>query len=159
MAIFLSCGSITKFGVVASSALPNDSSPPSLSHKPHISNIKPNKLPKGKQQQILEIERAIGAGIFRDRDVNSEAAGEKASLFGNILSNSVGKNEGPVEKRLRETGEWLLHQTETTSRSAGKQILVSIFVWMIPLWISAFVVASGALRLPFHTPFLDDLIS
>lgn len=147
---------------MASSARPNDSSSPSLSQKPRITNIKADYKGKQKQQQqILEIERAIGAGIFRDRDVNSEAAaaGEKASLFDNILRNSVGKNEGPVEKRLRETGEWLLHQTETTSRTAGKQILVSIFVWMIPLWISAFLVASGALRLPFNTPFLEDLIS
>ncbi|KAI3466966.1 hypothetical protein Pfo_023629 [Paulownia fortunei] len=160
--------SITKLQILASSALPNDSSP-SLSHHPHL---KPNKLPKAnykklqeklkqKQEQqpsILEIERAIGAGIFRERDINSEAE-EKTSLFDNMLRNSVGKSEGSVEKKLRETGEWLIDQTERTSRSAGKQILMTMFLWIMPMWMFAFLVASGVVQLPFDTPFLVDLLS
>ncbi|KAH6827753.1 ENTH/ANTH/VHS superfamily protein [Perilla frutescens var. hirtella] len=99
--LLLSSGSITKIEVVASSAIPKDSS----------------------------------SGVAHEE--------RRSSLFDNIMRNSVGEKEGDVEKRLRETGEWLVHQTETTSRSAGKQILTSVFVWVIPLWITAFLVASG----------------
>ncbi|PIN22144.1 hypothetical protein CDL12_05151 [Handroanthus impetiginosus] len=105
-----------------------------------------------------KIERAIGAGIFRDRDVNSEAE-EKTSLFDNLLKNSVGRNEGSVEKKLRETGDWLNRQTQRTSRSAGKQILMSMFVWVLPIWVVAFLVAAGMIELPFITPFLEDIVS
>ncbi|KAK6134194.1 hypothetical protein DH2020_032050 [Rehmannia glutinosa] len=153
----LNCNSITRPQILASSALPNDSSP-STSNPAHL---KPNRLPKQnykkiqeklkqKQEQqpsILEIERAIGAGE------------ENSSLFGNILRNSVGENEGSVEKQLRETGEWLIDQTERTSRTAGKQILITMFVWIMPMWIFAFLVAAGVVHLPFSTPFLEDLIS
>ncbi|KAK4430319.1 hypothetical protein Salat_1332600 [Sesamum alatum] len=167
----LNCHSIVKPQILASSAQPNESSSPSLSPQP---NLKPIRLPKansrklqekvyqkqGQAQQpsILEIERAIGAGIFRDRDTNREAE-EKESLFDNMLRNSVGKSEGSVEKKLRETGEWLIERTKQTSRSAGKQIVMAMFVWMIPVWIFAFAVASGMVQLPFDTPFLEDLIS
>ncbi|KAG8366740.1 hypothetical protein BUALT_Bualt17G0110800 [Buddleja alternifolia] len=164
MAAILSCHSITKHQILASSALHNDDSSSCL---PPTSQFKPSKLPKtytnvkleeklkqkqGQQQpSILEIERAIGAGIFRDRDEEEKSN----NLFDNILRNSVGKNEGSVEKKLRESGEWLIDQTERTSRSAGKQILMTIFVWIIPMWISAFLVAAGIVQLPF----LDDFIS
>lgn len=47
-------------------------------------------------------------------------------MFDNILKNSVGRNEGSAEKRLRETGEWLIHQTDTTSRSAGNSLSLSL---------------------------------
>ncbi|KAL2235108.1 UNVERIFIED_CONTAM: hypothetical protein Sindi_1243000 [Sesamum indicum] len=80
-------------------------------------------------------------------------------MFDNMLRKSVGKSEGSVEKKLRETGEWLIERTERTSRSAGKQILMGMFVWMIPVWIFAFTVASGMVQLPFDIPFLEDLIS
>ncbi|KAL0424625.1 UNVERIFIED_CONTAM: hypothetical protein Sradi_0997300 [Sesamum radiatum] len=76
-----------------------------------------------------------------------------------MLRNSVGKSEGSVEKKLRETGEWLIERSERASRAAGKQILMGMFVWMIPVWIFAFLVASGMVQLPFDTPFLEDLIS
>ncbi|GFP96644.1 hypothetical protein PHJA_001808500 [Phtheirospermum japonicum] len=108
----------------------------------------------------MEIERAIGAGIFRDRDdIDSCSSEEKRSVFENVMRNTVGEKEGPVEKKLRETGEWLLHQSENTSRAAGKQILVTMFVWVIPLWIFGFLIAAGILQLPFTNPFLQDLLS
>ncbi|KAL7132297.1 hypothetical protein ABFS83_12G063600 [Erythranthe nasuta] len=177
MAILFNCQSFTtKPQILASSALPNDDSPsPSPSQNPILKPINinnNNKLPKTnyvklqsklkqpKQQQpsVLEIERAIGAGIFRDRDNYGEEKEEtKTSLFDNLLSNSVGKSEGSVEKQLRETGEWLVYQTENTTRSAGKQILVSMFVWVIPMWIFSFLVAIGVIPLPFDAPFLKDL--
>ncbi|XP_042033128.1 probable NAD(P)H dehydrogenase subunit CRR3, chloroplastic [Salvia splendens] len=165
MHILLSSGLVTRFEVVASNNPSSSSSPPSQpqQQQPRGVKMRPNRVANKKKQKqqpsVMEIERAIGAGIFRERDVNSGGEGEKANLVDNILKNSVGKNEGSVEKRLRETGEWLLDQTETRTRSAGKQILMTIFVWIIPLWIAGFLVAAGIISLPFHTPFLDDLIS
>ncbi|KAG6391610.1 hypothetical protein SASPL_149366 [Salvia splendens] len=161
MHILLSSGLVTRFEVVASNNPSSSSSPPSQpqQQQPRGVKMRPNRVANKKKQKqqpsVMEIERAIGAGIFRERDVNRQ----KANLVDNILKNSVGKNEGSVEKRLRETGEWLLDQTETRTRSAGKQILMTIFVWIIPLWIAGFLVAAGIISLPFHTPFLDDLIS
>ncbi|KAK9276016.1 hypothetical protein L1049_005547 [Liquidambar formosana] len=87
---------------------------------------------------------------IRESEVNK-------TLFDVLLSSSIGKSEGPVEKRLRETGEWILDRSEGASRSAGKQILMGMFLWIIPLGISL-LVASGFIKLPFSTPFLDDLI-
>ncbi|KAL3654501.1 hypothetical protein CASFOL_004182 [Castilleja foliolosa] len=171
-AAILSFNSIAKPKIQNFSALPNeDSISPSLPPRPSLI-IKPNankKLPnqsykKLKQQQqptIMEIEQAIGAGFFRDRDdIDSSSSKEKGrSLFENIVKNTVGEKEGSVEKKLRETGEWLLYQSENTSRSAGKQILITMFVWVIPLWIFGFLIAAGILQLPFTTPFLQDLLS
>ncbi|XP_022882064.1 probable NAD(P)H dehydrogenase subunit CRR3, chloroplastic [Olea europaea var. sylvestris] len=160
--------SITRPHVIASS-LPNDRPhlPPHPNSLPRTNNSTPPQFhqqeklkPKQKQRQssIAEIERAIGAGIFRENDTNRESEGNK-NLFDSILTNSVGKDEGSVEKKLRETGEWIIDQTERTSRSSGKQILMTVFLWVLPMWIVAFLVASGILQLPFSTPFLDDIIS
>lgn len=108
---------------------------------------------------VAEIERAIGAGVFRDRDTDSGSEQSK-TLFDSILSNSIGKSEGSVEKKLRETGEWILDRTEgsSSSGSAGKQILKGVFLLILPMWMLSFLVASGLIKLPFDTPFLDDLI-
>ncbi|XP_051122372.1 probable NAD(P)H dehydrogenase subunit CRR3, chloroplastic [Andrographis paniculata] len=162
----LNCNSVIRHQISASSALPDDPSSPSVYSKPteYPPPKRSRKLPlklklrqaKGAQQPtVLEIERAIGAGIFRDRDVNSES-GDKSSLF---ERNTVGEDEGSVKKKLSDVSEWLIDQTERTSRRAGKPILVSMFVWMIPIWMVGFAVASGIIQLPFQTPFLEDLIS
>ncbi|KAL2545953.1 chlororespiratory reduction 3 [Forsythia ovata] len=165
--VSLNCLSITRPYIIASS-IPNDPSP---SLPPHSNSlpITNNKTPpqfhqqeklkrKQRQPSVAEIERAIGAGIFRDNDANRESNRNK-NLFDSILTNSVGKDEGSVEKKLRETGEWIIDQTERTSRSSGKQILMTVFLWVLPMWIFAFLVASGILQLPFSSPFLDDIIS
>ncbi|KAK3027666.1 hypothetical protein RJ639_041903 [Escallonia herrerae] len=90
----------------------NSTSPPDNSHANHLkppipkTNIAPPPPPPPppqKQPSVAEIERAIGAGIFRDRDNNRESD-EKKTLFDAILSNSIGKKEGSAEKKLRETG-------------------------------------------------------
>ncbi|CAA3026944.1 probable NAD(P)H dehydrogenase subunit CRR3, chloroplastic [Olea europaea subsp. europaea] len=126
--------SITRPNVIASS-LPNDGPPlpPHPNSLPRTNNstppqfhqqekLKPKPKPKPKQKQrqssIAEIERAIGAGIFRENDTNRESEGNK-KLFDSILTNSAGKDEGSVEKKLRETGEWIIDQTERTSRSSA----------------------------------------
>jgi len=41
---------------------------------------------------------------------------------------------------------------------AGKSILIAVFKWVLPVWVLMFLVASGAIKLPFGIPFLDDLI-
>uniref|UniRef100_A0A5B7C245 NAD(P)H dehydrogenase subunit CRR3, chloroplastic n=1 Tax=Davidia involucrata TaxID=16924 RepID=A0A5B7C245_DAVIN len=157
----LSCISLTKTHIFAS--LPNNS-PPQSNRKPPVRRINtatppppPPTIQQQKQPSIAEIERAIGAGIFRDRDT-SNSDSEQKTLFDTIFSNSIGKTEGSVEKKLRETGEWIIDRSESASRSAGKKILKFVFLWILPMWIFSFLVASGLIRLPFSTPFLDDLI-
>ncbi|MCD7468259.1 hypothetical protein HAX54_006275 [Datura stramonium] len=148
--------------LASSSSLPTDTSPslaPSKLKPPLLKSQTTLEQKKQNQRElsVAEIERAIGTGIFRDRDTSRDAK-ERKTLFDSILSNSVGENEGDVEKKLRLTGEWLIHKTEHTSASAGKHILVAVFQWILPMWILAFLLASGMLNLPFTIPFLDDLL-
>ncbi|XP_073279609.1 probable NAD(P)H dehydrogenase subunit CRR3, chloroplastic [Primulina huaijiensis] len=173
----LCCSSIHKCRIIASASPENTT--PSLNSHQNINfhtisttkNSSPQKIQLENREQlqqdrkklkrrnrssILEIERAIGSGIFRDSDGESDG---KSRLFDNLLGNTVGKSEGSAEKKLRETGEWLVDQTERTSRSAGKQILMTMFLWILPMWIVAFLVVSGVVQLPFTTPFLEDVIS
>ncbi|KAI3976956.1 hypothetical protein MKX01_008814 [Papaver californicum] len=112
---------------------------------------------KGIKQQpsVAEVEKAIGAGMYRNRD--SEESGEK-TLFDKILTNPFGEEEGPVEQKLRETGEWILDTTEGPSRSAGQDILVILCTWVLPVWVLCLLVACGFVKLPFDVPFLDDLL-
>ncbi|XP_052204238.1 probable NAD(P)H dehydrogenase subunit CRR3, chloroplastic [Diospyros lotus] len=116
------------------------------------------KLQRQNQPSVAEIERAIGAGVFRDRDTSNRNSEQRKTLFDSILSNSIRKSEGSVERRLRETGEWIIDRTEKESNSAGKSILMAVFQWILPIWILSFLVASGIIKLPFSIPLLDDLI-
>ncbi|KAK4357705.1 hypothetical protein RND71_023315 [Anisodus tanguticus] len=136
---------------IVASSKPTDPSPSNL--KPPFLKTQTRLKQNQRKLSVAEIERAIGAGIFRDRDTTRDAK-ESKTLFDSILSNSVGENEGDVEKKLRLTGEWLIDKTENTSASAGKQILIVVFQWILPMWILAFLLASGMLKLPF----LDDLL-
>jgi len=70
----------------------------------------------------------------------------------------VGKTEGPTERVLRETGEWIGGQTERATLSSRKRILEIMFLWMAPAWLLLFLVASGAVKLPFSSPALDNLL-
>ncbi|KAK9060051.1 hypothetical protein SSX86_020755 [Deinandra increscens subsp. villosa] len=145
------------------SSLSDRTNPPESKPKVRLMNTTiPPQPPSGKQPMekkpsVAEIERAIGAGVFKDRDINRESEQEK-TMFDQILSNSIGKTEGDVEKKLRETGEWIIDQTEGPSRSTGKNILKAVFLWILPLWILSFLVVTGVIKLPFISPFLDDLI-
>ncbi|KAL7181296.1 hypothetical protein ACSBR1_040219 [Camellia fascicularis] len=116
------------------------------------------KQQKQKQPSVAEIEKVIGAGVFRDRDISNRNSEQGKTLFDSIFSNSVGESEGPVERKLRETGEWIIDRTERSSNSIGKNILMAVFQFVLPIWILSFLVASGIVKLPFSTPFLDDLI-
>lgn len=112
------CVSMSLSTIVASSS----SLPPT---DPLLGKLKP-PFPKSQTRveqnqrklSVAEIERAIGAGIFRDRDTSRNAK-ESKTLFDSILMDSVGENEGDVEKKLRQTGEWLIHKTQPASASAG----------------------------------------
>lgn len=83
---------------------------------------------------------------------------EKNSVFDAVLSNSIGKKEGKTEKALRETGEWLNGQTEKVAQSSGKKILEVMLFWIAPAWFLLLLVATGAVKLPFPSSILDDLI-
>lgn len=109
---------------------------------------------KPKQPSVIEIERAIGAGRFRDAD-NSDLEEESDAKFDMSMMN-FSKFEGPVEKQLRETGEWVTNQTERGFRSNGKNILKFVFLWILPLWAFSLLVAAGTIKL--NIPLLDDLI-
>ncbi|KAF7133298.1 hypothetical protein RHSIM_Rhsim09G0093700 [Rhododendron simsii] len=102
--------------------------------------------------------RAIGAGMFKDRDTSNRNAEKNKTLFDRFLSITIGETEGSVEKKLRESGEWIIDRTEKAPKSTGKNILVAVFLGLLPLWMLSFLVASGVVKLPFSTPFLDDLI-
>ncbi|KAI3910371.1 hypothetical protein MKX01_034765 [Papaver californicum] len=93
--------------------------------------------------------------MYRNRD--SEESGEK-TLFDKILTNPFGEEEGPVEQKLRETGEWILDTTEGPTRSAGQDIFVIPCTWVRPAWVLCLLVACGFVKLPFDVPFLDDLL-
>ncbi|CAL5428332.1 unnamed protein product [Camellia sinensis] len=80
------------------------------------------KQQKQKQPSVAEIEKVIGAGVFRDRDTSNRNSEQGKTLFDSIFSNSVGESEGPVERKLRETGEWIIDRTERSSNSiAGEK--------------------------------------
>ncbi|GMP93508.1 hypothetical protein CsSME_00043291 [Camellia sinensis var. sinensis] len=131
---------------------------PSTTAAKHLQLKQKQQKQKQKQPSVAEIEKVIGAGVFRDRDTSNRNSEQGKTLFDSIFSNSVGESEGPVERKLRETGEWIIDRTERSSNSIGKNILLAVFQFVLPIWILSFLVASGIVKLPFSTPFLDDLI-
>lgn len=120
---------------------------------------------KRKQPSVAEIERAIGAGMFKDRDTSNRYrkpkflffwvrwyktqhvwcclhlivgaivimfvfccvflfplfrnAEKNKTLFDRFLSITIGETEGSVEKKLRESGEWIIDRTEKAPKSTG----------------------------------------
>ncbi|XP_021771633.1 probable NAD(P)H dehydrogenase subunit CRR3, chloroplastic [Chenopodium quinoa] len=156
--ILSGCISITKPGFTLAS-LSQSSSKHTTPRKPSkITPPKPSHSPQI-QPSIAEIERAIGAGKYRDHDPASISdPAEKNSVFDAVLANSVGKTEGKTERALRETGEWINEQTERATRSSGKKILEVMFFWIAPAWFLLFFIATGAVKLPFTSPVLDDLL-
>ncbi|KAL8161262.1 hypothetical protein V2J09_012751 [Rumex salicifolius] len=100
---------------------------------------------------------------------NGSEPPQKDSVFDSILSNTIGRSEGSVERQLRETGEWLSERTEKASRSSNtgtrlfkdsfvRSILVFMFIWVLPALLLSLFVASGTIKLPFSIPAIEDLI-
>ncbi|KAG9449547.1 hypothetical protein H6P81_009512 [Aristolochia fimbriata] len=112
--------------------------------------------PKPKQPSVLEVEKAIGAGLFKDQGSGSDQGGN-SSLFDLLSSSPINEPEGSAEKKLREVGEWILDRTEGSSWS-GQQVLMAVCLRILPVWILALLVASGLIKLPFSIPFLDNLL-
>ncbi|GLT97925.1 hypothetical protein SLE2022_154670 [Rubroshorea leprosula] len=160
----LSCISMSKALALASVSGNSSSSPPPRTK--NIPRTEPTTLPRRKKQplrqqkpqqpSIVQIERAIGAGSFRDAD--SSDLDRRKTIFDGLLPITTGKFEGAVEKQLRETGEWISSNTEAKFRSSGKIILKFVLKWMLPIWTFSLLVASGVIKLPWTSQFLDDLI-
>ncbi|XP_010265436.1 PREDICTED: probable NAD(P)H dehydrogenase subunit CRR3, chloroplastic [Nelumbo nucifera] len=131
--------------------------PPLRNNRRRTRNAPVTPPPKQQQQpSVAEVERAIGAGIFRDRD--PRGSGERSTLFDMLVSSPLGQPEGSIERKLRETGEWVIDTTEGASRSAGQRILLVVCLGVLPVWVLLLLVASGVIKLPFSAPFLDDLL-
>ncbi|XP_042501035.1 probable NAD(P)H dehydrogenase subunit CRR3, chloroplastic [Macadamia integrifolia] len=117
------------------------------------------KTPKQRQPSIAEVERAIGAGIFRDDgSPTTRDSSESSTILDMFLSTKTSRPEGSVEKKLRETGEWLIDSSKGKSGSAGQEILLVVSLWILPVWMFFLFVASGVIKLPSSIRFLDDLI-
>ncbi|CAN0899255.1 Probable NAD(P)H dehydrogenase subunit CRR3, chloroplastic [Linum grandiflorum] len=116
----------------------------------------PNKNNVQKKLQVLRMERAIGAGSYRDAE--PPASVENALADDDTSSSNGNQFEGSLQKKARETGEWLAHKTETEFRISEKQGLEFLFKWALPISLLAMMVAVGVVKLPFLSPFLDDFI-
>uniref|UniRef100_A0A0F7H0T5 Chlororespiratory reduction 3 n=1 Tax=Pelargonium citronellum TaxID=73188 RepID=A0A0F7H0T5_9ROSI len=136
---------------------PPTTNPPAKTSLPRTKNTPPR--PKKKQQpqrtrpSLLQMERAIGAGSYRDGDTGTDAEVKKTEYDG-LLPITTGQFETPVEDTLRKTGEWLVRKTP---RSPGKGMLLFVLKWILPIWTLSVLVGIGIVKLPFSTPFLDDL--
>ncbi|KAL5760983.1 hypothetical protein ACOSP7_019484 [Xanthoceras sorbifolium] len=120
------------------------------------SKLHPNISEQKKQLAIMEMERAIGAGTFRDNEPRD--LDKTKIVFNGVLPDLSGVFEGPVEKKIRETGQWVATNTEQKIRSSRKGILIVSMQWILPIWTLLLLLASGAVKLPFSIPLLDDLI-
>uniref|UniRef100_A0A0F7H164 Chlororespiratory reduction 3 n=1 Tax=Pelargonium myrrhifolium TaxID=253081 RepID=A0A0F7H164_9ROSI len=151
--------SSTRALVLAS--LPDNSQPPQTSKtsQPRTKNTPPRPRRKQKQSQrpkpsLLQMQRAIGAGSYRDTDTSSDVGEVKKTEYDGILPVTAGQFESSVEESLRKTGEWLVQRT---SRGPGKGMLLFVLKWILPIWTLSLLVGTGIVKLPFSTPFLDDL--
>ncbi|XP_062110148.1 probable NAD(P)H dehydrogenase subunit CRR3, chloroplastic [Humulus lupulus] len=142
----------------SSSSSSSPSSLPTQQNKPRIpaQNLTPRRRPPP-QPSVIEIERAIGAGRFRDADPR-ELEEEKNTKFDMKMLDFPGKFEQPIQKKIRESAERITEQSERTFRSNGKKILMFTFVWLLPIWTFSLLVASGIIKLPFTNQLLDQLI-
>ncbi|CAG7895034.1 hypothetical protein BRARA_B03052 [Brassica rapa] len=149
----------------AMASLTNDSPSPlpsKLTKKPTRISQKPGnenqqlsrKQRREKKPSIAQIERAFGAGSYRD----SEGEMDMNTVFDELLLGHANKFEGKLEKKLREVGEMFVDLTESKLRSSGKPVLLFTIQWILPIWIVSLLLACGIIKLPFSLPLLDDLI-
>ncbi|XP_008791237.2 probable NAD(P)H dehydrogenase subunit CRR3, chloroplastic [Phoenix dactylifera] len=114
-----------------------------------------NGSPPRKQPSVAEVERAIGVAS----DPFQSSSSSSSSPFMDFLSSTpIGQAEGPTERKIRETAEWVADRTESHSRS-GQRILMTVSLKILPVWLLLLLVASGVVKLPFDLPFMDDLIT
>ncbi|KAM6589163.1 hypothetical protein CsatA_011768 [Cannabis sativa] len=138
-----------------SSPSPSDSLKSLTQQNNKPQNLNPRRRPQ--QPSVIEIERAIGAGRFRDADPR-ELEEDKNTKFDVTMMNFPGKFEHPLQKKIQESAERITEQSERTFRLNGKKILMFTFMWLLPIWTFSLLVASGLIKLPFTNQFLDQLI-
>ncbi|XP_027361975.1 probable NAD(P)H dehydrogenase subunit CRR3, chloroplastic [Abrus precatorius] len=148
--------------IVANATLPqNTDSEQNNVPKPPLaatkSSPRANRLRNGPPKpSVMQMERVVGAGSFRDSDPPPLRGSDmRKTVMDLFLGQAM---EGPVEKKMRETGEWLATNTEPKFRSSRKGILMFMFQWMLPIWAILLLVAYGAIKLPFSNSSLDDLL-
>nr|CAD1823488.1 unnamed protein product [Ananas comosus var. bracteatus] len=136
------------------------SSSHSLRPPPPLNRPKKQKQKQKQKPSIAEIERAIGVGTdpASSSSLSSSSSSSSSSFMEFLASTPIGQAESPAERKLREAAEWLVDRTEAHA-SNGQRILMMVCLKILPVWILLLLVASGVVRLPFHIPFVDDLLS
>ncbi|KAF5939263.1 hypothetical protein HYC85_023522 [Camellia sinensis] len=151
---------------------------PSTTAAKHLQLKQKQQKQKQKQPSVAEIEKVIGAGIRnRARLCLIQSFRIQWESLRGLWKGSSGRLESGSLIGLRD----LLTQLSLTDRLARyccvfvgfpipqqialrilkdirKNILLAVFQFVLPIWILSFLVASGIVKLPFSTPFLDDLI-
>uniref|UniRef100_A0A0F7H0T8 Chlororespiratory reduction 3 n=1 Tax=Pelargonium hortorum TaxID=4031 RepID=A0A0F7H0T8_PELHO len=137
-------------------SLPDNSQPPQTTNTPPRPrrNQQPQRPKPKPKPTLIQMQRAIGAGSYRDTDTPSSDAEVKKTEYDGLLPITTGQFETPVEESLRKTGEWLVQRT---SRAPGKGLLLFVLKYILPIWTLSLLVGTGIVKLPFSTPFLDDL--
>ncbi|BAT84688.1 NAD(P)H dehydrogenase subunit [Vigna angularis] len=116
-------------------------------------NRVPSEPPK---PSVMQMQRIVGAGSFRDTEpLPLPGSDMRKTVMDLFLGQAM---EGRVQKKMRETGEWLDANAESKITSSRKGILLFMVQWMLPIWTILFLIAFGAIELPFGNPFLDDLL-
>ncbi|XP_078439403.1 chlororespiratory reduction 3 [Wolffia australiana] len=103
-------------------------------------------------QRLISVTDEDPAGSWSDNESG------KSPVLDFWASTPIGQEESSLEKKLREIGEWLVDNTESKS-SIGEGILVTVVLYILPVWVLLLLLASGAITLPFEVPFLEDLLS
>ncbi|XP_010923586.1 probable NAD(P)H dehydrogenase subunit CRR3, chloroplastic [Elaeis guineensis] len=114
-----------------------------------------NGSPPRKQPSVAEVERAIGVA---SDPFQSSTSSSSSPFLDFVSSTPIGQAEGPTERKIRETAEWVVDHTEAHARS-GQRILMMLSLKILPVWLLLLLVASGVVKLPFDLPFMDDLIT
>ncbi|KAG1346996.1 putative NAD(P)H dehydrogenase subunit CRR3, chloroplastic [Cocos nucifera] len=120
---------------------------------------RPSRRTKGspprKQPSVAEVERAIGVA---SDPFQSSSSSSSSPFLDFVSSTPIGQAEGPTERKIRETAEWVVDHTEAHARS-GQRILMMMSLKILPVWLLLLLFASGVVKLPFDLPFMDDLIT
>ncbi|XP_073223333.1 uncharacterized protein [Cicer arietinum] len=96
--------------------LPQNQKPSSLAPTNRLRRLRPP------QPSITQLERAVGAGSFRDGEPELKM-NKDSDIKKTVLDLFLGQAmEGAMQKKLRETGEWLGDNGETRLQSSSSSI-------------------------------------
>ncbi|KMZ70119.1 hypothetical protein ZOSMA_1G00900 [Zostera marina] len=122
---------------------------------PSTRTMKEKKKKKKQGPSVFEIQKAIG--VFDDNQ-RKQKNSTGNTLVDMLASTPIGQKENSIERKIREFSEWVVKQTEPVVLANQKKILI-LCLKILPVWIFFLLIASGVLKLPFQTPFLDNLFS